>query len=412
VRENGMSGKQPVLFVDDDAEWLAGVRRRFRKKYRIDVATGPVRALEAVTEKGPYAAVVSDLLMPGLDGVSFLGRLRQICPETARIMLTGHAELRAAMEAVNAGQVFRFLLKPCPEEVLDEALAAAVAAHAQAAAEKAFLKGALRGIIKVLTDLLGLLNPEAQERSWRVKRLVMDMARYLDTPEPWRAELAVTLSQLGAMVMPEAMFATLRAKGLLEGDQARLFERHPAIGAELLRHIPRLSEVAEIIRLQHAPFDGSGGAPGDPTGQDIPLGARLLKVALDYDRLLTSGHDRKRALAALAERRGHYDPRLLELLADLAGTWEGYALAERPVGELAPGMVLEEGLRLGEPEETLAPAGQVVDHGLLDRLRGLAVDPARRVRVRVPIAEEQPQPPLDAALLALLRKVRSGPPGA
>jgi response regulator RpfG family c-di-GMP phosphodiesterase len=410
VYDRDMNGKQPILFVDDDLEWLAGVRRRFRKKYRVDVASSAVRALEAVTEQGPYAVVVTDLLMPGLDGVSFLGRLKQTCPETSRIMLTGHADLRAAMAAVNTGQVFRFLLKPCPEEELEEALVAAVAAHLQAAAEKAFLKGALRGIIKVLTDLLGLLNAEAQQRAWRVKRLVLDMARFLETPEPWRLELAVGLSQVGAMVMPESMFATLRATGELTGDQARLFERHPAIAAELLGNIPRLSEISDSIRLQHARFDGQGSAPDDPSGQDLPLGARLLKLALDYDRLLTSGHDREQALAVLAGRRGHYDPRLLEVLASLAGAFEGYARCARTVGTLAPGMVLEE--HLAGPDATvLSVVGQVVDDGLLVRLGEAGLDAARSVRVRVPLVEEQPQPGLDSDLLALLRKVRSCPPG-
>lgn len=405
-----MNGKQPILFVDDDPEWLAGVRRRFRNKYQVDVASGPVRALEAVTERS-YAVIVSDLLMPGLDGVSFLGRIRQVSPETMRIMLTGHADLRAAMAAVNTGEVFRFLLKPCPEEELDEALSAAVAAHLQATAEKAFLKGALRGIIKVLSDLLGLLNAEAQQQTWRVKRLVMDMARFLETPEPWRVELAVSLSQLGAMVMPEALSATLRTAGTLAGDQARLFDRHPAIAAELLRNIPRLTDIADIIRLQNVRFDGQGGNPGDPVGQDIPLGSRLLKLALDYDRLLTSGHDRPAALSALRERRGQYDPRLLDVLAAMAGAFEGYARESRPLAALRPGLVLEETI-VGPDGAPVATAGQVVDELLLTRLAGLALDADRPLAVRVPIVEEQGPSPLDPELVALLRAVRSALSGA
>lgn len=406
-----MSEKPSVLFVDDDPEWLAGVRRRFRNKYRLDVASGPVRALEAVTEQGPYAVVVSDLLMPGLDGVSFLGRLRQAAPETMRIMLTGHADLRAAMAAVNTGEVFRFLLKPCPEEELDEALTAAVAAHVKASTERAFLKGALRGIIKVLSDLLGLLNAEAQQQTWRIKRLVMDMARYLETPEPWRVELAVSLSQLGAMVMPESLSASLRTSGLLHGDEAKLFDRHPAIAAELLRNIPRLTDIADIIRLQNVRFDGRGGNPGDPVGQDIPLGARLLKVALDYDRLLTSGSDRPSALSALRERRGQYDPRLIEVLSSMAGSFEGYARESRPLAALRPGMVLEETI-MGADGAPVAKAGQVVDEPLLVGLAGLDLDPERLFPVRVPIVEEQGPAPLDPELLALLRAVRRSRPGA
>ncbi len=402
-----MGVKHKILVVDDDPETVAALRRKLRRKYRIDTAVGPIRALEAVVEQGPYAAVVSDLRMPGLDGIEFFSRLRKACPDTVRLMLTGHADLRAAMDAVNTGHVFRFLAKPCDEEELEAALAAAVAHYQQATAERDFLKGALRGIIKVLSDLLALLNPEALGRAARVRRLVVDMARYLDAPDAWRIELAVTLSQLGAMVMPESMFAALRAKGTLDGDQERLFARHPAIGADLLVNIPRLGEVADIIRLQETPYAGDG--TGGPAGQDIPLGARLLKVALDYDRLLTSGSDREEALAAMAGREGLYDPRVLELLGTMAGAREGYSRGVAMVSSLTPGMVLEEDVRLGNGEKA-AVAGQVVDFGLLERLREGDVDRATPLRVLTPASEDVSPGMADPELLALLRRVRNSPP--
>ena len=405
-----MSERARILFVDDDAELLAALKRRYRNRYQVDVAAGPVRALESVTERGPYALVVTDLRMPGLDGLAFLDRLKRVCPDTMRVMLTGHADLGAAVAAVNTGQVFRFLIKPCSEEELDTSLAAAVTAYGQVTAEKEFLKGALRGIIKVLTDLLALQNPEALARATRVRRLVADMARYLEAPDAWRVDLAVTLSQLGALVMPESLFACLRDQGMLEGDRARLFNRHPAIAADLLANIPRLREVSDIIRLQHARYDGAGRAPGEPVGPAIPLGARLLKLTLDYDTLLTSGRGRQQALAALAEREGQYDPRLLDLLAELAGSFEGYARAERSVGMLAPGMVLEDPVRL-RGGELAAAAGQMVDPGLLERLDGLDLDRNVRVRVRIPVGEETVVQSADPDLLALLRRVRNLPPG-
>lgn len=403
-----MGGKPKILFVDDDPDILAAFRRALRRKYAVDTAVGPVRALEAVAERGPYAVVVSDLRMPGLDGIGFFSRLRKTCPDTVRVMLTGYADMRAAMDAVNTGHVFRFLAKPCAEEDLDEALAAAVAQYGQATAEREFLKGALRGIIKVFTDLLALLNPEALARALRVKRLVLDMARYLEAPDLWRIELAVMLSQLGAMVMPEHMFATLREKGGLEGDAALLFARHPVIAADLLDNIPKLREVADIIRLQETPFDDPAG--GGPAGAAIPLGARLLKAALDYDRLLTSGHPRAEALTVLAGRHGLYDPKILDLLDVMAGDREGYCRGEAVVSALTPGMVLEEDIRL-RTGETAAAAGQVVDFDLVERLRGLDIGSRTPLRVLAPTTEEAPSGLAEPGLLALLRKVRNAPPG-
>ena len=403
-----MGGKAKVLFVDDDPEILATLRRTLRRRFAVDTALGPVRGLEAVAEGGPYAVVVSDLRMPGLDGLEFFARLKKTCPDTVRIMLTGYADMRAAVDAVNTGHVFRFLAKPCAEDELTEALTAGAALYAQATAERDFLKGALRGIIKVFTELLALQNPEAHARAMRVRRLVADMARYLEAADAWRIDLAVSLSQIGATVMPEAMFARLRRDGFLTGDEARLFARHPGIAADLLDNIPKLKEVAEIIRHQETPYSGEGGEA--PRGTALPLGARLLKAALDYDRLLTSGRRRDEALAVMAGQDGVYDPRVLELVGSLAGEYEGFTRAAVPVSALTPGMVLEEDAVF--PDGTGAAAGQVVEAGLIARLQDCGAPPERLYRVLLPPPDEAVTATLaDPELLALLRRVRTAGAG-
>lgn len=359
------SGRR-ILFVDDDPETLASYGRALRKKYDLDLARGPVRGLEAVAENGPYAVVVSDLRMPGMDGVEFFSRLRKTCPDTVRIMLTGYADIRSAMDAVNTGHVFRFLAKPCAEEELEAALAAAVEQYGLVTAERTFLKGTLRGTIKVLTDLLALLNAKAHGRSARVKRIVLDVARYLGIPEPWRLELTVMLSQIGCAVLPEKMLADMLETGGLDPRRQRLFDQHPRIAGDLLENIPRLSEVAGAVRYQEKRYDGSGPPPGGPSGQDIPLGARLLKVALDYDTLISSGRTKPQALAAMRERTGWYDPRVFEAFAALAQGLEGFTRGDVPPGDVAPGMVLAGDLVLSG--EIAAVAGTTVDRDLTARI--------------------------------------------
>ena len=392
-----MGGKAKILFVDDDPEILATLKRTFRRKYLVETALGPLRGLEVAAEHGPYAVVVADLRMPGLDGLEFFTQLKKLSPDTVRIMLTGYADLRAAMDAVNTGHVFRFLAKPCPEEELAESLAAGAALYAQATAERDFLKGALRGIIKLLSDLLALQNPEAYARAMRVRRLVADMARYLDAPDVWRIELAVTLSQLGGLVLPQDLFAKLRRTGALVGDEARLFARHPGLAGDLLANIPKLDEVAAIIRHQETPHAGAG--------RDVPLGAKLLKAALDYDALLTSGRARDQALDALAGREGLYDPQALDALTALAGEREGLERREIPLSALTPGMILEEDVALPHAA-VLATSGQMVDAGWLACLEAESLPGDVRCRVLVPPVEDAPPPGLaDPELLALLRRL-------
>jgi response regulator RpfG family c-di-GMP phosphodiesterase len=392
-----MGGKAKILFVDDDPEILATLKRTFRRQYLVETALGPLRGLEVAAEHGPFAVVVADLRMPGLNGLEFFAQLKKISPETVRVMLTGYADLRAAMDAVNTGHVFRFLAKPCPEEDLADSLAAAVALYAQATAERDFLKGALRGIIKLLSDLLALQNPEAYARAMRVRRLVADMARYLDAPDAWRIELAVTLSQLGGLVLPQGLFAKLRRTGDLTGDEARLFARHPGLAGDLLANIPKLDEVAAIIRHQDTPHAEAG--------PEVPLGARLLKAALDYDVLLTSGRARDQALDAMAGREGRYAPQALDALATLAGEREGLTSREIPLSALTPGMILEEDVAL--PHTTvIAASGEMVDAGWLACLEAESLPGDVRCRVLAPPAEDAPPPGLaDPELLALLRRV-------
>lgn len=102
-----------ILFVDDDSNILDGYKRQLRKQFSIETAEGGEKGLDAVKNKGPFAVIVSDLKMPGMDGNQFLAYVKEMTPESTRILLTGYADLRSAIEAINNGSIFRLLTKPC-----------------------------------------------------------------------------------------------------------------------------------------------------------------------------------------------------------------------------------------------------------------------------------------------------------
>ncbi len=156
-------------------------------------------------------------------------------------------------------------------------------------------------------------------------------------------------------------------------------------------HIPRLDEVAAIIRFQEKRYDGSGPPPDGPSGQDIPLGSRLLKVALDYDTLICSGFDKARALAAMRERSGWYDPRVFEAFATLAKSREGFTLSDVAPGDLTPGMVLAGDLTV---DGGVVASGTIVDQELLSRLKRAGDQAPDTVAVYAP-------PEVDCALCRL-----------
>ena len=115
-----------ILLVDDDVEVLDALQRQLRRHYDVTATCDAKEAIRLVVCGGPFAVVVSDLRMPGMDGVSLLYLIRQSAPETVRILLTGNADVEAAISAVNQGNIFRFLTKPCPAATLFRALDASV----------------------------------------------------------------------------------------------------------------------------------------------------------------------------------------------------------------------------------------------------------------------------------------------
>jgi len=381
--------KPRIMFVDDDQEILAAYARAFRKQYAVEVAAGPEVGLDMLAAGLDVAVVVSDLRMPGMDGVEFLGRVREVRPDAVRIILTGFADIGVAMAAVNKSKVFSFLTKPCPEEELEEALTAALRQYQLIAAEKELLRGTVRGTIKLLTNLLEMVNPEAFGKSSRVKRLTVDLGAYLGIEDAWRLELAAMLSQIGCAAMPAETLRKAYRGEPLPGDKAYEFAMHPRIAADLVANIPRLREVAEIIAYQEKRYDGGGLPPDATCGERIPHGARILKVALDFDTLEAMYRHKRQsanpvaeALDRMRDREGWYDPDVLGALESLATLPDGFEPRLVPVEELAPGMLLDQDVADLKGELALS-RGLELNTVSIRRLAALAATMGKKTRWRV-----------------------------
>ena len=111
-----------ILFVDDDVMVLSGLKRQLRNQFNIETVLSGKEALKIIKTNGPYAVVVSDFLMPGMNGIELLSRVRDASPETVRMMLTGSSDMKTAIKAVNEGSIFQFHLKPCSADILRQAI--------------------------------------------------------------------------------------------------------------------------------------------------------------------------------------------------------------------------------------------------------------------------------------------------
>lgn len=134
-----------VLFVDDEPGVLDGYERLLRKEFYVSVAPSGLQGLKTIEEHGPFAIVVSDMRMPGMSGAEFLSQVRQRWPDSVRMLLTGYTDLSAAIAAVNEGNIFRFLTKPCAKDVLVDAINIGLGQYRSITAEKELLKKAEMG---------------------------------------------------------------------------------------------------------------------------------------------------------------------------------------------------------------------------------------------------------------------------
>jgi response regulator RpfG family c-di-GMP phosphodiesterase len=350
-----------ILLVDDDPNVLDALRRTLRGSFDVAAAQDPQVALDLLAGSEPFPVVVSDLMMPGMNGVELLTRARALAPDSVRVLLTGHADLGAALAAVNEGHVFRFLTKPVDARLLRRNLEAAVEQHRLIVGERVLLRETLHGSVRALIELLGLTNPHVFGRATAIKQRAVGVAARLGATDDWTIGVAAMLSQVGLVTLPPETVAKLYCGRILNDDERRAVDELPAVVERLLGAIPRLEPVREILAFQDGRFQ--------PRGCELPLGARILKAVTDFCVLESQGCQRERALGDMRARRGWYDPAVVDALEEvLAAANTHPRMTHSRVCDLALGYVLAEDL--------------VTDSGMLLLARGQEVNPAILARVK------------------------------
>ncbi len=356
--------KVRVLFVDDEPNVLSAIRRSLRNDFDVHTAESGREALELIAKSEPFAVIVSDCRMPEMDGIELLQRCSKIAPSSVRLMLTGNMDQETAVRAVNTGDVFKFLNKPCQVDALKQVMAQAVRQYELVTAEKELLEQTLKGSINVLSDLLGIAKPEAFGRTARLRRKAREVARHVEGVKLWDLDSATLLSQLGCVNVAQEILDKMQRGDSLNARESADFAAHPLLGADLIQRIPRLGRVANIILFQNKNYDGSGFPIDDSKGDKLPLEARVLHGVLVHDDLRQQGCSEAAIVDKLKRSPGIVDPRVVEALAksvDLSAADEGMRLLAT---ELALGMVVQEDIK--------------TDQGMMLLCHGQEVTPAIR----------------------------------
>jgi CheY-like chemotaxis protein len=275
-----------ILMVDDEARVLDGLRRSLHGRYDIDVASSGAAGLDRVGANEPYAVVVSDMMMPEMNGAEFLARAHRMSPDTVQMILSGQAELTSTIAAVNEGNIFRFLTKPCEATELARAVDAAMAQYQLVLSERELLERTLDGAVQVLTELMAAANPIAFHRTETVKILTDAVATAIPVTKTWELRIAAMLGQVGLMAVPEEVLIQVKDGSEMTAESLAIYRGHPALAHDLICRIPRLERVAAWVAAQPVSFDDAINPPPDraaidevstqddatgegPTGEDV-----------------------------------------------------------------------------------------------------------------------------------------------
>ncbi len=395
-----------VLCVDDEPNILASLRRLFRAQgYQVRIAEGGAAGLQ-ILESETVDLVISDMRMPEMDGAQFLQQVRERWPGTMRLLLTGHADVASIIDAINRGEIHRYITKPWDDNDIAllvrhalerksleadklrlEALAARQNAELKAlntsleqrvAARTAELGTANNALLqanadlktgylttlKVFSSLIEMRGGQLAGHSRRVADLAQRMALKLglDGKQVQDVFVAALLHEIGKLGFPDEMLSTPVAS--MSSKQTAEYRQHVVRGEQLLMPLPDLHAAAACVGAQLERFDGTG-FPKQLFEQAIPQGARILAVASDYDNLQLGVLAQRRLNdqeARVAVQRGsatRYDPLVVDALMEILGAAvtkepEPVAAGEAPLSAraLLPGMVLARDL--------IAPSGLLV----------------------------------------------------
>ncbi|EGF32562.1 response regulator receiver modulated metal dependent phosphohydrolase [Oxalobacteraceae bacterium IMCC9480] len=404
-----------ILLVDDEPNILSALCRLFRKEnFDILVAESGAAGLEIMAQH-PVDLVISDMRMPGMSGVQFLEAVRFRWPATVRLLLTGHADIAAILDAINRGEIYRYITKPWDDtdilltvrhalerHVLErerkrlEALT--LSQNAALGALNASLDNKVRertteleqardGLvdlntqlktnfllsIKVFSNLIEMRGGNLAGHSLRVADLARKLALHMGCDEAATKDifLAAMMHDIGKIGLSDDMLKVPRA--VMSREQSAAYRKVPTEGEQLLMPIAELRGAAKLVRAHQERFDGNG-YPDQLSGAGIPLGARILALVSDYDNLQNGmilprkiWPDEVREIL-LQDRGKQYDPELVTALFRLLDGLAGTAAPERIVVQIAaamlqPGVTLACDLLLPNGSLLLS-AGHFIDSGM------------------------------------------------
>ncbi|MGH1364477.1 MAG: response regulator [Calditrichia bacterium] len=309
-----MTASPNILFVDDEASVLKGLRRILnlrRSGWKTVFIESPTEAIELL-KSGDFNIIVSDMRMPELNGAELLSWARNNKPDTQRVLLTGQADMKDAIQAINEGQIFRFLTKPCPPELLIETIEEAFDYYCFLTDRQELVAKTLDSSVQLMLNLMKMFDPQLAEAAIERKVEAANICKFFNIPNAPMIKIAALLSRIGEIAISNDIRQKMKRRDNLNESEKRMWNSVPKLGYQLLKDVPRLEQIARIVLYQDSRFDKADIPNTLKDELGVPSETHLLKILLDKGILESQGIDIPQIIEIMNSREGLYDPVLLE----------------------------------------------------------------------------------------------------
>jgi response regulator RpfG family c-di-GMP phosphodiesterase len=378
-----METPQRILVLDDEGIVLVALREiLLREGYHVLTCSNPLQALESL-KKESFSVILTDQQMPVLTGLEFLAQAKLLQPDATRILITAVLNLDTVIDAINKGEIYRFIVKPWLREELISTVKSAVHRY-ELTCRNHILQASALTLHEQITQIGLKLEQEKQDtarqaeeiqrlhqelgnqviqsaqlgheilraaspllgtQALRARTLCRAMADYLHFPENQRldVEAAALVSNLGFLALPqEVLRKNSESPGQLTQEELKLVEQHPGIGARMLEATPSLQQAAEAVHGHHERFDG-WGYPKRLSADQLSMPTAVLAVAVSVAEAPNQGNTLFQFIQSGSGTAFHPDA-VRAFLAVSTSVFGARKPMEVHISELQAGMILARGV--------------------------------------------------------------------
>lgn len=350
-----------ILLVDDDLPLIQSLERNLSFEYDVQVAEGGHQAVKIAESDGPFAVAVVDMRMPQMDGIQTIHALRGRMKHCVFVMLTGNQDMDTVIDAINKGQVFRFLNKPCEVADLRNAIDQSLRQHQLMMVERELLHDTFLGAVNLLSDLIeqqGFRLIDTQ----RLSQSMTSIAKELDFQMSWEQRVAARVCLAGVAMLSASESNQFDSLDPEEERHMALLARVCDQSAKMIGRIPRMDVVADILKR----IPKSNGVRCDGRRDEITAG--LLKISYYWNLLTMRGFSADEATRKLERLMPGLGDRTLAALAVLNDNQDAHTCMKIPVEYLAAGMILSANV-LDESGNIIVSRGRPLSESVIENLQ-------------------------------------------